>query len=68
MTSLTSGCVADGSRVVTSTCPPVVAYPAKEQAVVADHLKLLPPGSPVREWIKDYGVMREQARDCAKPL
>ena len=64
-TILMASCGTGSSNVVlTNVCPHVVEYPGEEQAQVADDLKLLPAGSPVREWVKDYGVMRNETRAC----
>jgi|GEM_PF-2430216 len=65
-TILTASCGTGASNVVlTNVCPFVVEYTQAEQVQVADDLKVLPDGSPVREWIKDYGVMRNESRACS---
>jgi len=61
MTSLTAGC----DRAVSSAaCPPLVSYSPAEQAQAADELRTLPAGAMLREFIKDYGVLRAQVRAC----
>ena len=62
MTISMTGCGAAGSDG--GVCPPVIDYSLAEQVRVADELRGLPPGAAVREWIKDYGVLRAQARAC----
>jgi hypothetical protein len=47
-----------------SACPPVVAYSGAFQARAAGELGLLPEGSAIAEMLRDYAVMREQARAC----
>ena len=46
------------------TCPPVPVYERATQQRAADDLALLPPDSPVREFMKDYAVMRRQSALC----
>ncbi len=45
-------------------CPPVVEYDRSFLARAAKELDLLPPDSAIVEMLKDYHVMREQARAC----
>lgn len=45
-------------------CPPVVKYNRSFLERAADELALLPPDSAIVEMLKDYHVMREQARAC----
>lgn len=45
-------------------CPPVVEYSREFQARAAAELDLLPHGSAIEEMLKDYAVMRDQARAC----
>ena len=47
-----------------SACPPVPDYSAAFQAQAAEELALLPEGSAIAEMLRDYAVMREQARAC----
>ena len=47
-----------------ATCPPVVEYSREFQARAAEELALLPDGSAIVEMMKDYAVMRDQARVC----
>ena len=46
-------------------CPPVVEYDRSFLARAAKELDLLPPDSAIVEMLKDYHIMREQARVCA---
>lgn len=62
MTLLIAGCATGGSD--TSVCPPVVEYSREFQVQMADELATLPPGAALREAMKDYAVMRDQARAC----
>jgi hypothetical protein len=61
------GCATDGSdgREL-GVCPPVVEYSREFQAQAAEELALLPEGSAIEEMLRDYAVMREQARDCSR--
>ncbi len=47
-------------------CPPVVPYSRAEQAQVAGELTALPDGSLITDWLADYAVMRDQARECGR--
>ena len=63
--SLLSACATGGSEAQpTTVCPPVIEY---DQAVLeraADELNLLPEGSAIEQMLRDYAVMRDQARAC----
>jgi hypothetical protein len=64
-TSLLSGCAtvsSEDGRLV--TCPPVVEYGREFQALAAEELAGLPEGSMIVEMLRDYAVMRDQARVC----
>ena len=65
-THLLSGCAMGISdpRIAT-VCPPVVEYSRAFQARGALELTLLRDESAVVKMMKDYAVMREQARSCA---
>ncbi len=52
------------TSVTLSPCPPVVEYDRAFLARAAKELDLLPPDSAIVEMLKDYHVMREQARAC----
>lgn len=54
------------ARGISSACPPVQVYGAAEQLAVMQELESLPQSSGLRKWIVDYGVMRAQARACAR--
>jgi uncharacterized protein YceK len=64
-TSLLSGCATvrseDGRLAM---CPPVVEYGREFQARAAEELALLPEGSLIADMLRDYAVMRDQARAC----
>lgn len=45
-------------------CPPVKPYDSVFLERAADELDLLPEGSAIEEMLKDYSVMRDQARAC----
>jgi hypothetical protein len=52
------------SRAIRSICPGVVEYTIEEQVQVADELQMLPEGSMISEFLKDYAVMRDESRAC----
>ncbi|HCP81324.1 MAG TPA: hypothetical protein DIT67_06945 [Octadecabacter sp.] len=62
--SLLSACETVSSETVTGVCPPVVEYGAGFQARAAEEVHALPDKSAVVEMLRDYVVMREQARLC----
>lgn len=67
-TNLLSGCAKGGSDGGGHrACPPVVEYSAEFQTLAAGELALLPEGSTIEEMLRDYAVMREQARVCTAP-
>ncbi len=41
-------------------------YSQARQTAVADELKPLPADDPLRLFVSDYGVMREEARACLR--
>lgn len=43
-------------------CPPLVEYDKNAQARAADQLRALPPGSPARKLVADYGDLRARCR------
>jgi hypothetical protein len=49
---------------IATVCPPVVEYSREFQARAADELDLLPEGSAIVELLRDFAVMRDQARAC----
>jgi hypothetical protein len=64
-TSWVSGCATESFEPNgVALCPPVVEYSRKFQAQAAEELELLPNGSAVVEIMRDYAVMRSQARAC----
>jgi hypothetical protein len=58
---LVTSCAVASSK---SECPAIVIYSGDEQAQVALDLDLLPPDSPVKDFIRDYGVLRDEVRAC----
>jgi len=67
MMILIASCGTGPSRVVlTNVCPHVIEYSQDEQAQVADELATLAVGARLREWMKDYKVMRDESRACAR--
>ncbi len=62
LAGLLAGCAM--STVPPTPCPPVVEYDRAFLARAAKELDLLPPESAIVEMLKDYHVMREQARAC----
>ncbi len=64
-TSLLGGCATVGSNPpIGIVCPPVVQYSREAQARAAEELASLQQGAAVGEMLKDYAVMRDQARAC----
>ncbi len=64
MLSLT-GCAAGGSdRGGPGACPPVVDYTAAEQVRAAGEVEALPEGAMLVRMLRDYAVLRDQARAC----
>ena len=51
---------------VVKTCPLPRTYTAAEKAQAKAEAAILPPGSELGEMIKDYSVLSQQARDCAR--
>jgi len=47
-----------------SSCPVIVEYSNQTEAQVDHDLALLPPNSPVKDFMKDYSVLRNEARAC----
>jgi hypothetical protein len=45
----------------------VAEYSREFQARAADELDLLPKHSAIAEMLRDYAVMRDQARVCPRP-
>ena len=62
--SLLNGCGTGGSDGGSVVCPPVVEYSPAIQERAAQEVQLLPMDSSVVGMLKDYAVMREQARHC----
>ncbi|MEO1536728.1 MAG: hypothetical protein AAFR73_03265 [Pseudomonadota bacterium] len=61
--SLVTGCATAGFESGhVAACPPVLEYNRKFQARATEELALFPGGSAVAELMRDYAVMREQAR------
>jgi hypothetical protein len=56
--------IASCATAAFETCPPVPVYERAAQQRAADDLALLPSDSPVREFMKDYAVMRRQSALC----
>ena len=62
---LLTGCVQVGSEArLIGACPPVREYDREFLDRAADEVEQLPDGSAIEEMLKDYNVMREQARVC----
>ena len=59
-----TGCAGVSSDAPLSACPPVVEYSRAEQARVAQEVAALPEGALIETWLKDYAVLRDQARVC----
>jgi len=49
---------------VSENCPAIATYSDVEEAQVDHDLALLPPDSLIRDFIKDYGVLRNEVRAC----
>ena len=63
-TSSLGACATGGSEPAVTACPPVPEYSRELQTRAAGELALLPDGSAIAEMLRDYAVMREQARAC----
>lgn len=63
--ALTTLSLASCGTATSNACPPVVPYTPQIESRAADDLDRLPPESPVRTMIADYGAMRAEARVCA---
>jgi hypothetical protein len=62
---LLTGCATEGFEAGgVAACPPVVEYSREFQARTAEELAKLPDGSAVVEMMRDYAVIRDQARVC----
>ncbi|MCL1629890.1 hypothetical protein M3N55_14230 [Roseibaca sp. V10] len=59
-----SACAGGSFDAAPCVCPPVVEYSRAEQTKVAAELGALPEGSMIANWLADYTVLRDQARDC----
>ena len=60
-----TGCAAGGSdRGGPGACPPVVDYTAAEQVRAAGEVEALPEGAMLVRMLRDYAVLRDQARAC----
>jgi len=62
VTSLLSACATVSSERAVGVCPPVVEYDAWVQAKAAEEVQALPDGSAIVEMLRDYAVIRDQAR------
>lgn len=61
--TLLSGCATVGSNTTFVTrCPPLTSYSKATQRKAAEDLRKLPPGSPVRDLVSDYGRLRDACR------
>lgn len=58
-----TGCAIGGSDA-RAPCPPVVDYPAADQARAADEVEALPESAVIVRMLGDYAVLRDQARAC----
>lgn len=58
-----TGCGMGGSDGA-APCPPVVEYPADDQARAADEVEALVEGAVIVRMLIDYAVLRDQARAC----
>jgi hypothetical protein len=54
------------AKVVSDTCPRLIAYTDAEQEQAADELLMLPKGSVIARMIGDYGVVRNEIRVCTE--
>ena len=63
-TILLTACAGAGFDARPGACPPVVEYSRAEQARVAEEVAALPIGAQIPEWLADYAVLRDQAREC----
>jgi len=53
-----------GPEAPPSACPPVVEYNSAEQARLAGEVTALHLDTLTVDWLADYPVLREQAREC----
>ncbi len=58
-----TGC-ATGSSDTRAPCPPVVDYTSADQARAADELEELPEDAVIVRMLREYAVLRDQARAC----
>lgn len=56
---LLSGCATHGLA-----CPQITEYSKETQAHAWLELQSLPQNSTLKEWVKDYGALRNQVRAC----
>ena len=63
-TIFSTGCAGGSFDTVPSACPPVVEYSRAEQARLAAEVAALTEGAMISEWLADYAVLRDQAREC----
>jgi len=60
-----TGCATAGFETGgVAASPPIVEYSREFQAQAAEELAMLPDGSAVDEMMRDYAVLRDQARNC----
>ncbi len=64
-TTWLGACGTDGSSPPV-VCPPVVDYDAQTRERAAAAVEALPADSPILTLLEDYGVLRAQARACAR--
>jgi hypothetical protein len=65
---LTAIALLTGCATAISDCPRLVSYSLVEQQQAADELAALPIGSVVAKMVADYGVVRNEIRECRRGL
>ncbi len=50
------------ARAPAVRCPPIIAYDRETQSGAAKQLRSMPPGSPARKLVADYGDLRARCR------
>ena len=63
-TNWLAGCATGVFEAPVAVCPPIVEYNPEFQVRAADELVLLPEESAIAEMLRDYAVIRGQARAC----
>ena len=60
-----TGCAMADSNAL-APCPPVVDYTAADQERAAHEVEVLLEDAAIVRMLSDYGVLRDQARACAR--